>query len=140
MSDVISIKKNEVLCLEGDQSYDLFKVISGELLICKRNNHMVTPIARLHKDEFFGEMSFFDKSPRSADVIATADTQLQKISHTELLESAPFWLRTMAKSMTERLRDLNKAISQKGIKKQSSEVKPLTIDEQRRLYDLLTQS
>jgi len=140
MSDVISIKKDEVLCLEGDQSFDLYKVISGELLICKRNNHMVTPLARLKADEFFGEMSFFDKSPRSADVIATTDTELQKISHNELIDSAPFWLRTMAKSMTEKLRDLNKVISQKGIKKQSTAVKPLSIDEQRRLYELLTQS
>jgi CRP-like cAMP-binding protein len=101
---------------------------------------MVTPLARLKADEFFGEMSFFDKSPRSADVIATTDTELQKISHNELIDSAPFWLRTMAKSMTEKLRDLNKVISQKGIKRQSTAVKPLSIDEQRRLYELLTQS
>jgi CRP-like cAMP-binding protein len=133
----ITITKDTVICHDGDKSSDLYKVLSGTLLICKRNNRMVTPLAYLVEGQYFGEMSFFDNTSRSADVIATEDTILEKISQDKLETEFPDWLRTMAKSMTKRLRNMNELISNKGIKRAQGSIKPLSIDEQRRIYALL---
>lgn len=133
----VTVAKDTVICHDGDDSSDLYKVLSGTLLICKRNNRMVTPLAYLSEGQYFGEMSFFDNISRSADVIATEDTILEKISQDKLDTDFPVWLRTIAKSMTKRLRNMNDIIADKGIKRAQGEVKPLSIDEQRRIYALL---
>jgi CRP-like cAMP-binding protein len=131
------IKKDEIICREGDLSYDLYKVISGKLMICKRNNSRVTPLAYLEAGEFFGEMSFFDKHTRSADVIALEDTVLHKIPEAELKKQFPVWLIMTSKSITQKIRSLNSSISKKGIKrKDTGTIEPLSIDEQRHYYNL----
>lgn len=133
----IIVKKDEVICRDGDVSRDLYKVISGELLVCKRNNHMVTPLAYLKDGDYFGEMSFFDKFERSADVIATKKTSLVKIPSEELEKQFPNWLGTLSRSMTKKLRKINQILSNRGIKRIDKELTPLSIDEQRHIYSLL---
>lgn len=134
----VTILKDTVVCHDGDKTSELYKVLTGSLLICKRNNRMVTPIAYLTNGQYFGEMSFFDNISRSADVIAMEDTVLEKISQAKLETDFPDWLRMIAKSMTKRLRAMNDLISEKGIKRSQGAIKPLSIDEQRRIYALLS--
>jgi CRP-like cAMP-binding protein len=72
-------------------------------------------LATLQTGDLFGEVSLFDTGPRSADVVANADSLLLKISadafqklavqHPEL--AAPFLL-AVGRTMTARLRASNK--------------------------------
>ncbi len=134
----ITIKKDQVLCRAGDESYDLYLVVTGQLMVCSRSGKMVTPIAYLSDNEYFGEMSFIDKLPRSADVIAIEDTELIKIPSGLKQKSLPTWLLIMAKGMTGKVRLLDDVIRDKGIKRKNLDsIEPLTIDEQRHYYQLL---
>ncbi len=138
-TSTLKIKKHEVLCREGAEESDLYFVTNGLLLICSRSGHMVTPLAHIKAGEYFGEMSFFDKLPRSADVIALEDTKLVKISSESLKEQIPTWLLVMAKQMTNKLRIMDTVISDKGIKRTKVKtLKPLSMEEQRFYYQLLS--
>lgn len=135
----IKVAKDELICKEGDLTRDLYKIVKGELLICSRNNKMVTPLAYLTDGAYFGEFSFFDGQLRSADVIATEETTLIKIPLAELKKQFPRWLLITSKSMTKKLRLMDDVIRNKGIKKQNVDnVKPLSIDEQRKYFDIIT--
>lgn len=135
------LKKDAVVCIEGQSDFDLYFVTSGKLLICSRSGHMVTPIAYVNPGEYFGELSFFDNLPRSADVIAVEDSNLLLIPKSELKNQFPTWLLIIAKQLTKRIRDLDYVISNKGIKRQNVEtMKPLDIEQQRYFYDLIEQA
>lgn len=138
-NESLKIPKDYVLCREGDTDTDLYLVMSGKLLICSRSGRMVTPIAHLSKDEYFGEMSFFDGRSRSADVIALEETTLIKVSSQDLKVQMPTWLLVLAKQMTNKLREIDSVIRDKGIKrKKAKSMKPLSIEEQRHYFQLLT--
>ena len=136
----VLVKKDQVLCRQEDQSYDLYFVLKGKLLVCTRSGRMVTPIAYLEDNQYFGEMSFIDKLPRSADVIAMEETELLQIPNDIMKKNFPTWLLIMAKSMTNKLRNLDEVISSKGIKRKNVQtVQPLAIEDQRHYYQLLEQ-
>lgn len=136
----ITLNKNSVLCREGDAEKDIFLVLSGKLLICSRSGHMVTPIAYIGKSEYFGEMSFLDNKPRSADVVVVEDAELLKIPPEALKEQLPKWLLITMRQMTQRIRSMDEVIRDRGIKRQNvSTIKPLSIEEQRELFNLITQ-
>ena len=135
---MVNIKKNELICKEGDLTRDLYKIVSGKLMICSRNNSMVTPLAHLEAGEYFGEFSFFDGMKRSADVIAIEECTLVKIPLAELKKQFPRWLLKTAQSMTGKLRLMDNVIRTKGIKKKKSSIPPLSIEEQRHYYNIIT--
>jgi len=133
------VSEETLICKEGDLSRDLYKIVKGKLLICSRNGHMVTPIAFLESGQYFGEFSFFDGQKRSADVIAVEETTLIKIPLAELKKQFPRWLLLTTKNMTKKLRVMDDVIRTKGIKKTKVDIiKPLTIDQQRHYYDIIT--
>ena len=103
----LTIQKDTVLCRANDKNYDLYYVLKGKLLVCNRNGHMVTPIAYLEANQYFGEMSFIDKLPRSADVIAIEETQFLKIPSQMLQNKFTRWLHIMAKRITKKMRVIN---------------------------------
>ncbi len=137
---VITVSKDELICKEGDLSRDLYKIVSGKLMICSRNNSMVTPLAYLEPGEYFGEFSFFDGMQRSADVIATEESTLIKIPLAELKKQFPRWLLLTTKSMTKKLRTMGEVISHKGIKRKKATTTPLSIEEQRHYYNIIVNS
>lgn len=65
---------------EGDQSYELYLIVSGQVDIVKSLGAAPRIIATLHAGEFFGDMAIFEDRPRSADVIATAPGTLLVLS------------------------------------------------------------
>ena len=135
------VAKNELICKEGDLTRDLYLIVSGKLMVCSRNNRMVTPIAYLEDGAYFGEFSFFDGQLRSADVIAVEETTLIKIPLAELKKQFPRWLLLTSKSMTKKLRLMDDVIRKKGIKKKNvDKMKPLSIEEQRHYFDIIENS
>lgn len=133
----MNVKKDQLICREGEPSGDLYKVISGKLMICSRNNSMVTALAYLERNEYFGEFSFFDEMKRSADVVAVEDSTLIKMPEDKLKKQFPRWLMIIAKSMTRKMRTMDEAIKKKGIKKRKSSPDALSIDEQRYYYEII---
>jgi CRP-like cAMP-binding protein len=132
------LKKDEVLCREGDPKNDLYLIEEGELLVCIRKGTQVTPIAYLGKGEYIGELSFFDGLPRGADIVALKDTKLIMIEAEQLHKNFPSWIGTMGQVLSKKIRLMDDVIRQKGIKKTSATLKPLDIAEQTRLNKLLS--
>ena len=138
-NSVISLKANSILCREGDLDTDLYIVQEGELLICSRAGSRVTALAKLKEGDYFGEMSFFDENPRSADVISVTDTKLIRIHSTNLKDQLPTWLLISVNEMISKLRTLDQVIREKGIKRQNTNtLKPLSIEEQRAYLEILS--
>jgi CRP-like cAMP-binding protein len=134
----VELKKNALLCKEGDQDNDLYLIESGVLMVCVLKGTQVSPLANLKAGEFLGELSFFDEHPRSAYVFALEDSILSKIPAQAAMEFFPRWTITLARYMTKRIRSLDEYIRQKGLKKHSSNKLPtLTPQEQGQFYRLI---
>jgi CRP/FNR family cyclic AMP-dependent transcriptional regulator len=76
-----------------------------------------TILATLGPGEFFGDISLFDHGPRSADVVANADSVVLKISSSsieQLSKSAPElatpFLRNIGQTLSARIRADNKRL------------------------------
>lgn len=71
------LRRGQVLLREGDQGEEMFVVRRGSLVISKAVTGRVEQVlARIGPGDFFGEMSLFDRSPRSATIQADADATL----------------------------------------------------------------
>jgi CRP-like cAMP-binding protein len=71
------LRKGQVLFREGDAGEELFLVRRGTIVISKAVTGRVEQVlARSTAGDFFGEMSLFDRSPRSATIQAETDVEL----------------------------------------------------------------
>ncbi|HEY5900652.1 MAG TPA: SulP family inorganic anion transporter [Burkholderiales bacterium] len=72
-----ALKDGEALFRRGDTGHELFLIRKGAVRIVLpiqdgQGHHLAT----FGRGDFFGEMSFLDREPRSADAIASGDTEL----------------------------------------------------------------
>ena len=136
----VRVKSGDIICASGEKNFDLFKIHKGKLLVFVVDGTKVTPLAYLNEGEYLGELSFFDKEPRSANVISLEDTTLIQIPVSEIDKQFPPWLYQMALSITKKIRKSSELIRQKGIRKKNVEsIQPLSIDEQREIFLALSQ-
>jgi CRP/FNR family transcriptional regulator, cyclic AMP receptor protein len=134
----LHLKKGEVVCVAGEDNYDLYIIVKGRLMIMVNKGTQITPLAYLGEGEYMGELSFFDKKTRSAHVLCAEDTTLIRIPVEELDKQFPRWLQTMAISITNRLRKVDGLIGAKGIRKKKTDtIEPFTIEEQREYFQIL---
>lgn len=135
----LNLKKGDIVCAAGQVDHDLFIIHSGKILIFVNNGTKVTPLAHLGDGEYLGELSFFDKTNRSANAICLEDTTLIKVPVEEVDKQFPPWLVTIAKNITNRLRRADDLLGEKGIRKKNVKtMSSLSIDEQREYYQALT--
>lgn len=72
-----TLKRGQVLFHEGEAGEEMFVVVRGSIVISKPVKERVEQVlARMGPGDFFGEMSLFDRSPRSATVQADSDAML----------------------------------------------------------------
>ena len=87
------LRRGEALFREGDSGTELFFIRSGSVIVSKHVAGRVEQVlARLGPGDFFGEMSLFDGSPRSATIQAEADTVLfwlDRANLDQLIEQNP---------------------------------------------------
>ncbi len=134
----VKLKKDQLVCVAGENDYDLYKVKSGKLLVFVNEGSKITPIAYLGAGEYLGELSFFDRQPRSAHVVAIEKSELIKLPVTELEQQAPAWLITMAQHIARKIRRADEIMRQKGIRRQNVDsIKPLSMEEQHHFYKLI---
>lgn len=135
----ITLPKYSVVCRKNDEESDLYYITNGSLLICNREGTRVTPLAYVNAGEYFGELSFIDKLPRSADVITLENTEMLKFNSEQLESQFPKWLKILLSQMTKKIRTYNEVINNKGIRRKGVEsITPLEINEQRAILEILT--
>ena len=87
------LRKRQVLFREGDPGDEMFIVRRGTILISKAVTGKVEQVlVRVEPADFFGEMSLFDGSPRSATAQAETDVALlilERESLQAMTETAP---------------------------------------------------
>lgn len=108
-----------VVVRQGDPGDAMFLILSGELRARTLMGDRETILATFSPGDFFGDMSLFDHGPRSADVVANADSTVLRISvaaFDRLTREAPAlatpFLRATAKTLAARIRADNKRFSQ----------------------------
>lgn len=131
----IEYKRNQIICAEGENKSDLYHILKGEILIFVNSGSKVTPIATLKEGEYFGELSFFDKLPRSANAMALTNTEILEIPLSHAHGHMPSWLITVSKFLTGQIRKKDELLQKKGIKKATDHaLPPLEIKEQASIY------
>jgi len=79
------LRKGHALFREGDEGEEMFLVREGTVLVSKSVTGKVEQVlARFGPGDFFGEMSLFDQSPRSATIQAETDTALLALDRDDL--------------------------------------------------------
>lgn len=78
-TELVNFKNKEVIAEIGEVGEALFMVISGEVALY-RDQQGSSDVGRIKQGEIMGEMSFFDRRPRSVRLEAIKKTQLLKLS------------------------------------------------------------
>ena len=78
-TELVTFKSNEVIAEIGEVGEALYLVISGEVALY-RDQASSNEVGRIKEGEIMGEMSFFDRRPRSVRLEAAKKTQLLKLS------------------------------------------------------------
>src|SRR5262245_35457890 len=104
-----------VIVKQGDPGDSMYLILQGELRVRINVMGKEKILTTLGAGEFFGDISLFDHGPRSADVVANADSIVLKISASafdELAKKAPElatpFLRAIGQTLSARIRADNK--------------------------------
>ncbi len=95
-----------VLIKEGDVQQEIFWILSGEVYITRKMGDKYKVMATLGKGEIIGEMSFFDKSVRSATVITKGPVDVlvfSKENFQEIFAASPQWTKRLLVSLSSRI-------------------------------------
>ena len=104
VAEVESVPEGTVVFREGEEGEALYVVMRGQVAIRKKG----LQLALLGPRECFGEMSILDAVPRSADAVATAGTEVLRISSEafyDILHEQPEIAEGVIRILTRRLRD-----------------------------------
>jgi CRP-like cAMP-binding protein len=138
LNQTLNLKKDQVLITAGSTDTDLYFIVSGKVMVFVQNGSQITPVAYLGEREFIGELSFFDNTSRSASIITTENSEIIKISAKELYKFIPKWLHQMGLQLSRKIRSNDELIRSRGLRKTKVEsIKPLSIEEQTRIYKIL---
>jgi CRP/FNR family transcriptional regulator, cyclic AMP receptor protein len=107
-----------VIVKQGDPGDSMYLILEGELRVRIHVGGTEKILTTLGAGEFFGDISLFDQGPRSADVVANADSLLVKITAAgfeEVAKAAPDlatpFLRAVGRTLSARIRADNKRFS-----------------------------
>jgi CRP/FNR family cyclic AMP-dependent transcriptional regulator len=98
-----------VLIKEGDIQQEIFWILSGEVYITRKMGDKYKVMATLGKWELIGEMSFFDKSVRSATVITKGPVEalvFSKENFQEIFAASPQWTKRLLVSLSSRIQQM----------------------------------
>lgn len=98
-----TIAQGETLFSEGDPGTSMYIIVDGKLRVQTDR----TVIAERGDREFIGEMALFDDAPRSATVVATAETHVLRLDQgafNELMANHTDMAMGIIRVLTERLR------------------------------------
>jgi CRP-like cAMP-binding protein len=112
--DPVKVPSGETVVKQDDEGDAMFIVVEGRCRVVHHKGGRDIELAMLKGGDFFGEIALVDCGPRSADVIATTDVALLKITQAVIsalagvYPSAAFKLLiAIGRIMVERLRQAN---------------------------------
>ncbi len=100
----------------------MFLVLKGTLSIRKMKGATHIELAKIYANEVVGELSFFDRQPRSASAFALTEVEVAEVpfeSLDKLFENTPPYLKSIISSMADRLRKADETI--KRLQRQTAE-------------------
>ena len=103
-----------VLIKEGDVQQEIFWILAGEVYITRKMGDKYKVLATLGKGELIGEMSFFDKSVRSATVISKGPVEalvFSKENFQEIYAASPQWTKRLLLSLSSRIKVMIERLS-----------------------------
>lgn len=106
-------KSGDHIFREGDSANCMYLIARGVVSIRKNSHNSVVEIAQIQTHQIFGEIAFFDKSPRSADAVASGPVEIVEIPYEKLepfFNAAPDYLKKIILSLAQRLRDADNMI------------------------------
>lgn len=110
----VAYQPGEVIFRQGDQGSSLFVIEDGAVEIAYGEGKARVILATLFTGQYFGELSLFDGTPRSATATATKPSSLLRLDRDDLVEfvnkNPQAALRIIAE-MSERLRQTNELMS-----------------------------
>ena len=110
----IDFAEHDVIFKQGDSGSSLFIIEDGAVEISYGEGKTKVLLAHLFAGQYFGELSLFDGSPRSATATTTRASRLVRLDRDDLVDfvnkNPPAALRIIAE-MSERLRQTNELMS-----------------------------
>ena len=113
--EVEKVPQWAVIVKQGDPGNSMYFILAGELRARINVLGQESILATFSAGDFFGDVSLFDHGPRSADVVANADSTLVKIdaaAFDKLAKEAPEiatpFLRAVGRTLSARIRTDNK--------------------------------
>ena len=107
------MKKGDYLFQEGDLPRAMYLIQKGAVSVRKAKGTGEIELAQLKQGEVLGELSFFDRKPRSASAVAIVDTELLEIdfeSLDKIYKQVPEYLQSIIANVVNRLRKANDTI------------------------------
>ena len=99
--------KGDLIIKEGTFGEGTYVILEGDVEVYKTINNERVNIANLGKGDVFGEMSFVDRQPRTASIIAVGDVQVGLLDKDFLeaeINKTSEDFRMIMRALTERLR------------------------------------
>lgn len=104
----------ETIVQQGDVGNEMYVVQSGKVEVVLESAGKQHRVSVLKAQDFFGEMSLFDKDVRSATVRALGEARVLTIDKRTLLKRIsedPFLAYSLLRVMSARVRDLDAKVS-----------------------------
>ncbi len=80
-TELVEFRKNAIIADIGEVGEALYFVVKGEVALMYDANGQSVEVGGIKEGELVGEMSFFDREPRSVRLLAkSADTRLLRLS------------------------------------------------------------
>ena len=108
-----SFGANQFLFREGEPSRAVYLIRKGVVSIRKAREGSTVELGRVHQNEVLGELSFFDRLPRSASALAMTEVEALEIGFDALdkvYDSVPPYMKAFIAAMADRLRKANDTI------------------------------
>ena len=134
------VPKDTFLTTEGEKKTNLIQILKGEILVFVTKKSAIIPLGKLGPGDYLGELSFFDKRPRSAYSIALTNVEIKLYEDDELNQEIPNWLKEFGCSLAKKIRDNDRRLEEAQFRPRPiGEQITLTQEEQSRIYKLITQ-
>jgi signal transduction histidine kinase len=108
LAEPVELHTGDLLMAEGSPGGSVYLTISGQFEVTKRSGQQEVQLAICGPGDFFGEISLFDQSPRTASVRAVTDARLLLISQSafqQVVLANPSALLAILRTVAARLRN-----------------------------------
>ncbi len=111
----VKYSDKQILIKEGDIQQKIFWILKGSVYITRKMGKKYKVLTTLGEGEIIGEMSFFDKSVRSATVIAKGEVEalvFKKEDFADIFSASPQWTKRFLISLSKRIRYMFEKLNQ----------------------------